>query len=72
MAGIRNYKFRGRTLGLIALGGGMVTVMTCYCAPTAIGLGVYGLITYLNPEVAQAFAMGEAGTSRDDILSAYR
>jgi hypothetical protein len=71
-AGIRNYKFRGRTLGLVALGGGMVTVMTCYCAPTAIGLGVYGLITYLNPEVAQAFAMGEAGTSREDILAAYR
>lgn len=70
-AGIRNYKFRSRVLGLVALGGGMVTVITCYCAPTAIGLGVYGLITYLNPEVVQAFAMGEAGKSRDDILSSF-
>ncbi len=70
-AGIRTYMFRGRILGLVALGGGMVTVMTCYCAPTAIGLGVYGLITYLNPEVAQAFAMGEAGTSREDIRAAF-
>jgi hypothetical protein len=70
-AGIRNYQFRGRILGLVALGGGMVTVLTCYCAPTAIGLGVYGLITYLNPEVAQAFAMGEAKRSKDDILAAF-
>ena len=70
-AGIRNYKFRGRVLGLVALGGGMVTVMTCYCAPTAIALGVYGLITYLNPEVAQAFAMGKAKRSKEDILASF-
>ena len=70
-AGIRNYKFRGRVLGLVALGGGMVTVMTCYCAPTAIALGVYVLITYLNPEVVQAFAMGKAERSKEDILAVF-
>jgi hypothetical protein len=68
-AGIRNYKFRGRVFGLVALGGGMVTVITCYCAPTAIALGVYGLITYLNPEVNQAFAMAESGKRREEILA---
>ena len=31
-AGLRNYRFRSRTLGLVALSGGLVTVFTCYCA----------------------------------------
>ncbi len=47
-------------------------MFTCYCAPTAIALGVYGLITYLNYEVAQAFVMGEAGRTREEILAAFR
>lgn len=71
-AGLRNYRFRSRTLGFVALAGGLATVFTCYCAPTAIALGVYGLITYLNYEVAQAFAMGEAGRTREEILAVFR
>ncbi len=71
-AGLRNYRFRSRTLGLVALGGGLVTMFTCYCAPTSIALAVYGLVTYLNPEVSQAFAWGEAGKKRDEILAALR
>lgn len=70
-AGIRNYKFRGRVFGLVALCGGMATVLTCYCAPTAIALFVYGLITYLNLEVKQAFAMGASGKKRDEIMAAW-
>jgi hypothetical protein len=72
VAGLRNYRFRSRTLGLVALAGGMVTVFTCYCAPTSIALGVYGLVTYLNAEVGQAFAMGQAGKSRNEIQAAFR
>ncbi|MHB8972444.1 MAG: hypothetical protein ACYC3X_21240 [Pirellulaceae bacterium] len=71
-AGIRNARFRSRTLGLCALFGGMVTVFTCYCLPTAICLMVYGLYTYLNPETTQAFAMGEAGRTKEEILAAFR
>ena len=71
-AGLRNYRFRSRTLGFVALAGGLVTMFTCYCAPSAIALGVYGLITYMNPEVAQAFAMGEAGKTREEILALFR
>ena len=71
-AGLRNYRFRSRTLGLVALAGGMVTVFTCYCAPTSIALGVYGLVTYLNPEVGQAFAMGQAGKNRNEIQATFR
>jgi hypothetical protein len=70
-AGIRNLKYRSRTLGLIALAGGMVTVFTCYCAPTSIALGVYGLVTYLNAEVTQAFALGESGRTRQEIEAAF-
>ncbi len=70
-AGMRNYRFRSRTLGFVALAGGMVTMFTCYCAPSAIALGVYGLITYMNNEVAQAFAMGESGKTREEILAAF-
>lgn len=71
VAGIRNYQFRNRTLGLVALIGGMVTLFTCYCAPTSVALGVYGLITYLNAEVGQAFEMGAAGSKRSEILTTF-
>jgi hypothetical protein len=70
-AGIRVYQFRSRVLGIVALAGGLVTMFSCYCVPTAIGVGVYGLIVFLNPEATQAFAMGESGRKRDEILAAY-
>ena len=56
VAGIRNLRYKGRTLGIVALGFGLAATMTCYCAPTSIALTVYGLIVYLNPAVAQVFA----------------
>ena len=71
MAGIRNFKYRGRTLGLVALIGGMLSCSTCYCAPTTIALGVYGLVAYLNPPVVHAFTMGDAGESKPGILAAF-
>ena len=71
-AGLRNYRFRSRTLGLVALSGGLVTVFTCYCAPTSVALAVYGLVTYLNPDVSQAFALGETGKKRNEILAMLR
>jgi hypothetical protein len=71
VAGLRNYRFRGRTLGIVALAGGMLTVLTCYCFPTAVALGVYGLIVYLNPEVSEAFRMGEAGREPTEILATF-
>ena len=61
LAGILNYKFRSRVLGIVASIAGMVTTFfTCYCAPTAIALGVYGLVCYTNPDVIQAFALTAA------------
>lgn len=73
IAGIRNYRYRSRTLGIIALITGMATTLiTCYCAPTAIAIGVYGLVCYLNPSVAQAFQMVESGKSQSEMLMWFR
>jgi hypothetical protein len=66
-AGIKNLKYRGRTLGIIALSLGVLSIFGCYCSPTAIGLLIYGLIIYLNQDVSRAFAMGEQGASPEQI-----
>jgi hypothetical protein len=70
-AGIMNYRFRGRVLGFVALGSGLVSLCTCYCFPTALALGVYGLIVLLNEHVGAAFSLGAQGLSRAEILSRY-
>jgi hypothetical protein len=70
-AGLQNYRFRGRTLGIVALACGMLALFTCYCLPTAAALGVYGLIVYLNDEVSEAFRMGEAGRTPSEILTIF-
>ena len=71
VAGLRNYRFRGRTFGIVAAGGGLMAVATCYCLPTAIGVAVYGLVVLLNTEVSEAFALGEAGYPASDILDHF-
>jgi len=71
-AGLRNYRFRGRVLGIVALAGGLLTFFTCYCLPTAICLSIYGLIVYLNRSVSDAFCMGESGCSSSEILTTFR
>lgn len=72
VAGFRNWKFRGRVLGFIALASGLLTVFTCYCLPLAVGLGIYGLIVYLNGPVSEAFRMGETGCPPNDILNSFQ
>jgi hypothetical protein len=50
----------------------MLTVLTCYCVPTAVAIGIYGLIVYLNQEVSEAFRMGEAGCEPPEIFGTFR
>ena len=71
VAGIANFRFRGRTMGLISFFVGLVSMMVCYCAPTSIAVLVYGLIIYLNPAVKAAFDMGQQGMSGDQILASF-
>jgi len=70
-AGIRNMSFRGHLLGMIALVAGLAAMASCYCAPTAIALLVYGLIVYLNAEVKLAFQMGERGMDKQQIIASF-
>ena len=70
-AGIRMLKFRGRTLGIVALSSGLLSIAGCYCLPTAIGLFIYGLIVLLNEPVKSAFAMGEQGRTASEIQNQF-
>lgn len=70
-AGIRMLKFRGRTLGIVALSSGLLSIAGCYCLPTAIGLFIYGLIVLLNEPVKRAFAMGEQGRTASEIQNQF-
>lgn len=70
-AGIRIFGYRGWTLAFIALIAGMATSITCYCAPTAVALCVYGLVILLNPQVKHAFAMRQQGYSKQQIEDAF-
>jgi hypothetical protein len=71
VAGVRNLKYRGRGLGIAALACGVASFLTCYCMPTSLALLIYGLIVYLNTDVARAFEMGERGVSPEEIKAAF-
>ena len=68
VAGIRNLYPKGRTLGIIALFSGLLSIPFCYCAPTSLGLLVYGLIIYFNPTAVRAFELGNKGVKLDQML----
>jgi hypothetical protein len=66
-AGATAFWFRGRIFMLASLGGGLLSALTCYCAPFSIGLAIYGLVVMLNPGVVKAYQMAGAGVSAADI-----
>jgi hypothetical protein len=69
VAAARNYRYRGRKLGITALIVGLVTASMMICLPTALALAVYGLIVYVNEAVVRAFDLGEQGESAEAILA---
>jgi hypothetical protein len=71
VAGVYNLRYKRRKLGMWALGLGLFTMITGYCALTSIGLAIYGLIVYLNDSVIEAFGMGDAGKKAADIQAAF-
>ena len=56
VAGVRNYQYRNRALGMVALCLAPVSLFTCLCLPSAILLMISGLFVYLNPDAELAFA----------------
>ena len=71
VAAYLGFKFRRRVFGIVTMIMGLGAMLTCYCAPTAIGLAVYGMIIYFNPAVAQAFEMGNAGMNKPEIMDKF-
>jgi hypothetical protein len=71
IAGFRNVHYRGRTIGLAALGLGLGTLPLFVCLPTALILAIYGLVVYLDPSSTKAFEMGERGYSPEAIYETF-
>jgi len=49
----------------------LLAVFTFYCAPTSIGLIIYGLIVFFNADVRRAFEMAAQGATTLEILNAF-
>ena len=67
VAGIRVLKYRGRGLIIVTWLLGLLASITIYCAPTSIGLAIWGLIVFLNPAVKTAFKMVEDGMEKREV-----
>ena len=70
-SGIGSFYYRYRTLMLVSLVLGFVSVLTCYCAATAVPIGIYGLVVMLSPTAARAYAMRRAGLTPTQIRDAF-
>lgn len=71
VAAFLGFKFKYRYFGIVTMILGLGSMFTCYCAPTAIGLAIYGMIIYFHPAVAQAFEMGKSGLKHQQILDQF-
>lgn len=58
-SGISVYRYRRRVLALVINGLGLATMLTCYCAPSAIAICIYSFVVLLQPSVIAAFAREE-------------
>jgi hypothetical protein len=70
VAGVRAYQFRNRGLVMTSLIAGLIPVLSCYCAPTAIAMTIYGLMVMFNAQVIAAFQMSKNGLTGNQILAA--
>lgn len=72
VTGVACLKFKWRIPTVISLSAGFITLMTCYCGPTAIALGIYGIIVLLSPPAAKAFRMRQNGMTVQEIKHAFQ
>jgi hypothetical protein len=71
-AGWRNFSFRGRVFGIVALLSCVATSLpSIYGAPTGIALFIYGLIVYLNGQSARWFELGARGATPEQIQTTW-
>lgn len=73
-AGLTNLRYRGRTLGIVALSLQFLDPLTSIfvALPANLALGVLGLIVYLGADGKQIFAWGEAGCSPLEVERAVQ
>jgi hypothetical protein len=56
VAGVKSLSLKGGALRFVALASCIPTALICYCAPSALALGIWGLIVHVRPDVKAAFA----------------
>ena len=71
LSGYWGLNLKGRMFGITTMILGLASSLTFYCAPTAIGLAVYGLIIYFHQASRQAFEMSNQGKTRNEILKQF-
>lgn len=59
-SGIMILRKRGRIFSIVASIVGLVTVFTCYCSLTSIGLCVYSLVVLIQPAVIAEYERAKA------------
>ncbi|NNE00956.1 MAG: hypothetical protein HKN47_26875 [Pirellulaceae bacterium] len=67
--GVIRLQQRGLAIGSLCMG--MLTILTCYCFPTSLALGIYGLILLLNQPVMLAFELRRQGYPVRRIQQAF-
>jgi hypothetical protein len=67
-AAVRNRRFRGRGIGLVALWSAVPTAIVWLCAPTGLALLAYGNIVYADRTSREAFACGDKGMCPEDVV----
>jgi hypothetical protein len=66
-------QFRSRAFALFGLSVGFATVILgCYCFPTALTLGIYGLIVLQDSPVTDAFTIRRAGYSAKQVRELFQ
>ncbi len=70
--GMRNRKYRSRTLGVVALSMGLLDPFAYACTIVFLAISILGLVAYLGREGTKAFEWGEAGCSVEEVQRALR
>ncbi len=69
--GINGFWFKRRTMMLVSLLGGMVTILTCYCSLFSLGVGIYGMVVMLDPAVRLAYQLSAEGVPAEEIRARF-
>ncbi|GAB5402609.1 MAG: hypothetical protein Aurels2KO_08400 [Aureliella sp.] len=70
IAAVGGLKYRGWGLMMAACCVGLATVLTCYCAPFTLVVGILGIIVLSDRHVRHAFDLAKTGASPADVKRA--